>query len=137
MKPLNFYIKESIVDEKLDINKMSLKDKDFVKKFPLNGKADEIRTYLLNNDFIEVDDKEHFIKYVENLNSMKTKVFSESLKQLRFADTSFGVISEENPIFAIDTGNRNGNVIATEINYWWEHKLSEEEFLDKLKERFD
>ena len=56
MKPLNFYIKNTI-NEKLDINKVNIKNKNFGKKFPIDDGMDEIKRYLLKNSFKEVDDK--------------------------------------------------------------------------------
>lgn len=132
MRELTTYI-----NEKLDINKVNIKNKNFGKKFPIDGGMDEIKRYLLKNGFKEVNDRGNFDTYVGNLNSMATKVFSVGLRQLRFADTTYDTINEENPIFAININSSTDVIWSTEAKYWWEHKISKEKFHDRLKERFD
>jgi len=131
MKPLNFYIKESIVDEKLDINKVRL---DNSAPFPIDGGLKKLVQFLIANGFSEIEDIGDFDFYVEKYNSMKTKAYSTNGSDIRFADTTYDTISKDNPIFVIDTWTKN---MYTEVDNWWQNKLKPKEFCKKLEERLE
>lgn len=133
MKPLNFYINNAI-NEKLDINKVNVENRNFVKEFPMDGGPRKIVQFLIANEFSEIEDNGDFDFCVEKFNSMKTKAYSTNGSDIRFADTSYDTISKDNPIFVIDTQTNN---MFTEVDHWWQNRLKPKEFYDKLKERFD
>ena len=96
---------KSTIYEKLDINKVMLNDKQFVKKFPLNATIEEIVDYLKDHKFKEVPwpTSPNFNKFKKDIEKEHRKVFSRyEDTTVRFANTSGGKeISDKNPIFVI------------------------------------
>lgn len=135
---------KSLVDilEKLDINKVNIKDKDFVKNFPLNGEIEEIAKYLKSYSFKEIEWPNQytpFDKFKKDVEKENNRVFTINKNGLiRFANTSNGnKISIDNPIFLIYNGESVSKGLYFENKDWWEWKeIKPDDFLAKMKKVF-
>lgn len=95
MKELTVYI-----TEKLDINKVNLND------FPIDGSFDDILAFLIKNKYIEFRGIHRNMFSAFNIASKKAFVsdyYKDTNWNIWFGDTSKGLLSEDNPLFLIQT----------------------------------
>lgn len=94
------------INEKLDINKVSLPSKEF----PMDGNMDEIVDFLADHDFAQIKyhRTEFYYQYKKDFNNLRTKCFMvQSRKKgeitdiVFFGDTSKEDISKDNKLFMI------------------------------------
>ena len=127
--------------EKLDINKVNIKDKGFVKNFPLNGEIEEIAKYLKDYGFKEIPTPSPytlFDEFKKDIEKENIRIFTRPKNNIvRFANTSLGnEISDDNPIFVINTGNDGTNQFYFESGKWWAMTTFGSEFLAKMMDVF-
>lgn len=101
MKELTNYI-----NEKLDINKVSLPSKEF----PMDADMDEVVDFLADHDFIQIKyhRTEFYYQYKKDFNNLRTKCFMVQSRKMGeitdivfFGDTSREDISKDNKLFMI------------------------------------
>jgi len=127
MKELTSYI-----TEKLDINKVNLRDMDF----PIDGSITDMAEFLKNYKFEEVLDSydyESVNDIFPILNNCKNKCYMTDIDTyhwIRICDTSRGKISKSNPCIFISYETKNYDL---ECPHSIDNHISKEECLKYLK----
>ncbi len=129
---------KNLVDilEKLDINKVNIKDKGFVKNFPLNSEIEEIAKYLKNYGFREIEWPiiSDFGEFKQDIEKENGRVFARYKNvMVRFANTSIKKIENNNPVFVINKLPSTTHLYF-EFNKWWElRNIKPDDFLAKIE----
>ena len=131
MKELSTYI----------IEKLSIDDVTLVNdKLPNKIDFKSIASYLMKNGFTEINGYADIrsLKTAFNKAHGRALTLDSHTLVIRFANTSGGNISYENPIYACKFYNKAGGattkpVYATEVKDWWEIRFDEKDFIEEIK----
>jgi len=121
--------------EKLDINKVKIPN-----KFPIAETREDVREFLLDNNFKEVPYVESWESIAKAFNSANGLVFMQSMNErwIRFADTKEHIKHyNENPVYTMffDDDGISYQLDGIELMYDSE-EVSKKEFLKELNKKF-
>lgn len=121
--------------EKLDINDVKIRN-----KFPIAETREDVREFLLDNNFKEVPYAESWESIAKALNSANGLVFIQSMNErwIRFADTKEHIKHyNENPVYTMffDDDGISYQLDGIELMYDSE-EVSKKEFLKELNKKF-